>query len=516
MYGLIGKMTAAAGRREDLIAILIDGTANMPGCLSYIIAKDPGEADAIWITEAWDNESSHKASLSLPSVKQAIAKARPLIAGFSNRVVTTPVGGHGLPKDAALVAPAVSNAQSPPASERFRTLLDEDWKYWMSQYPEAATAFGYPGQDARWTDYSPGGHRGARRPICEARSRGSTPSIAASSPPADQLNYDLYRDLIATAVEGLDFGNDAMPMRGVIPHNLRMPINQMEGMQQDIPRIISLMPAATVADYENIVARLRAAPALDRSDDRADASRGWRRADAAADHDARRARAGRGADRRRPDDEPAARRVHERSGRRSPPADRDRLTQAAVGGVRGRRQAGVRAAARVPRQDVPAGVPRRRSAPTALPKGAAMYAYNVRWHTTTALTPKEIHEIGLAEVKRIRAEMDAIIAKVGFKGELRRRSSSSCAPIRRSSTRDAASLVAGYRDIAKRADPGAGAAVRHAAAHAVRRRARARRDRAVADDGVLRAGRARRPAGPATCTRTPTSSTRGRSGRWRR
>jgi quinol monooxygenase YgiN len=96
MYGLIGKMTTAAGKRDELLAILLEGTTDMPGCLSYIIAIDPGDVDGIWITEAWDSRTSHEASLSLPSVKNAIAKARPLIAGFSNRVVTTPVGGLGL------------------------------------------------------------------------------------------------------------------------------------------------------------------------------------------------------------------------------------------------------------------------------------------------------------------------------------------------------------------------------------------------------------------------------------
>ena len=65
-------------------------------CLSYIVAKDTGDAEAIWITEAWDRKTSHDASLSLPSVKEAIAKGRTLIAGFGDRVVTTPVGGTGL------------------------------------------------------------------------------------------------------------------------------------------------------------------------------------------------------------------------------------------------------------------------------------------------------------------------------------------------------------------------------------------------------------------------------------
>lgn len=99
MYGLIGKMTAVQGQRDALIAILLEGVTTMPGmpgCLSYVIAKDPADANAIWITEVWDSQASHKASLSLPSVKQAIARGKPLIAGFGESFVTEPVGGHGL------------------------------------------------------------------------------------------------------------------------------------------------------------------------------------------------------------------------------------------------------------------------------------------------------------------------------------------------------------------------------------------------------------------------------------
>ena len=96
MYGLIGKMTATPGSRDALVGILLEGTTAMPGCLSYVVAHDPDNADAIWITEVWDSEASHKGSLSLPAVQGAIARARPLIAGFSDRVVTAPVGGVGL------------------------------------------------------------------------------------------------------------------------------------------------------------------------------------------------------------------------------------------------------------------------------------------------------------------------------------------------------------------------------------------------------------------------------------
>jgi uncharacterized protein (DUF885 family) len=54
-----------------------------------------------------------------------------------------------------------------------------------------------------------------------------------------------------------------------------------------------------------------------------------------------------------------------------------------------------------------------------LPNGAEWYAYLVRLHTTTGLTPDEVHELGLAEVARLRARMDRIRQQLGHKGDLR-------------------------------------------------------------------------------------------------
>jgi quinol monooxygenase YgiN len=96
MYGLIGQMTAVPGQRDALISILIEGVAGMPGCLSYVVAKDPADENVIWITEVWDSQANHQASVSLPSVKQAIARGKLLIAGFGKSIVTEPLGGHGL------------------------------------------------------------------------------------------------------------------------------------------------------------------------------------------------------------------------------------------------------------------------------------------------------------------------------------------------------------------------------------------------------------------------------------
>ena len=91
MYGLIGQMLAAPGKCDELLAILGEGVNDMPGCLSYVIAKDPANVDALWITEVWTDKDAHAASLKLPAVQAAIAKARPIIAGFPQHFETIPV-----------------------------------------------------------------------------------------------------------------------------------------------------------------------------------------------------------------------------------------------------------------------------------------------------------------------------------------------------------------------------------------------------------------------------------------
>ena len=96
MYGLIGKMTAQAGKRSALTDILVKGVAGMPGCLSYVVADDPADTNVIWITEVWESKEAHAASLQLPSVRDAIAKGRPLIVGMERVAETSPVGGSGL------------------------------------------------------------------------------------------------------------------------------------------------------------------------------------------------------------------------------------------------------------------------------------------------------------------------------------------------------------------------------------------------------------------------------------
>src|SRR5262245_30134491 len=114
-------------------------------------------------------------------------------------------------------------AASPAAA--FRAQLDEDWRYWMAQYPELATQFGVPGHNARWTDYSQAAIEAREDYLRNSLERLNALDRAALDS-ADGLDFDLYHELLDSAVKGLAFGNDAVPIRTVVPHNLNMPMNQ--------------------------------------------------------------------------------------------------------------------------------------------------------------------------------------------------------------------------------------------------------------------------------------------------
>jgi len=96
MYGLIGRIRAVKDGRDELAAILA-GIGDMPGCLSYVVALEESDPQALWVTEVWESAEAHQASLGLPSVQSAIEQGRPLIAAFDQRIETEPIGAIGLP-----------------------------------------------------------------------------------------------------------------------------------------------------------------------------------------------------------------------------------------------------------------------------------------------------------------------------------------------------------------------------------------------------------------------------------
>lgn len=95
MYGLITKLTAWPGRRDALALTLLDPKVSRPGCCSYVVAFDPKEDDAIWVTEAWINQEAHTAALT-PETRDRLRPALDLIAVFGETTYTRPIGGIGL------------------------------------------------------------------------------------------------------------------------------------------------------------------------------------------------------------------------------------------------------------------------------------------------------------------------------------------------------------------------------------------------------------------------------------
>ena len=331
----------------------------------------------------------------------------------------------------------IARAGDAREGERLHRLFAADWDYSMREYPEAATWFGYPGHDHRWTDVSlPAIDRRNRE--LENPARVLATIDRARLTPADQVHHDLFERGVKEALDGRRFRGELMPL------------NQMEGVQQSIAQLLTMMPATSVTHYENLVARLRGVSIL-------------------VDQTIALMRAGLEAGLTPPRitlrDVPQQVRNQIVDDAMASPmlAAFTRFPEAVAGGERGR--LGKAAAEAFAGGVVPAYrrllaflesdyIPRSREtiAASDLPDGGSYYAYKVRQSTTTDFTPREIHDIGLAEVKRIRAEMDGVIESTGFAGSF-----SDFVDFLRTDPRfffeRPEDLLVAYRDICKRADP---------------------------------------------------------------
>jgi quinol monooxygenase YgiN len=98
VYGYINSMRTRPGRREEVVGILLGGVEGLGrvGCLQYTVAVDPEDEVTIRVTEVWESEEAHRASLELPETKAAIAGAMPLLTGEFETAATAVRGGLGL------------------------------------------------------------------------------------------------------------------------------------------------------------------------------------------------------------------------------------------------------------------------------------------------------------------------------------------------------------------------------------------------------------------------------------
>ena len=98
---MYGKITVHSGQRDTLVAILLQAAALLeqdPGCEIYVVNVSPAEPDTLWVTEVWDSQAAHAASLTRDDIKALIERGRPMIVS-GERIETMPVGGKGLRTD---------------------------------------------------------------------------------------------------------------------------------------------------------------------------------------------------------------------------------------------------------------------------------------------------------------------------------------------------------------------------------------------------------------------------------
>ena len=360
------------------------------------------------------------AGVALAAAVAGLGEAQPMRPDWKARI------------DAIAAKPGASDA------ERLNALLATWWDYTMMEYPEYATDVGYPGQDHRWTDRSL--EAVARREAeAELPDRVLRTIDRARLSPEDQVNYDLFRRDVNETLEGRRFKSQYLP------------INQMQGLQQEVASLLTRMSVRSVKNGEDLVARLEGVPAL---------------VDQAIVLMKEGVKAGITPPRitlrdvpqqilnqivEDPQKSPMLKPVLDLPDS-IPSADRERL--------RARAQAAYKdkvapAFQKLHRFFVDEYLPKTRETIAArdLPDGEAWYAFAVRTQTTTALSPREIHALGQAEVKRIRAEMDRVMKETGFKGSF-----AEFAAFLRSDPKfffqTPEDLLTAYRDICKRADPG--------------------------------------------------------------
>jgi uncharacterized protein (DUF885 family) len=307
----------------------------------------------------------------------------------------------------ALSASGEVEATSPlEAKSQLEALYEAEWQRWLREDPTLATSVGDPRYNDRWPDLS--------LPALEKTREADRAALAAlmkidiaGLPAADRLNYDIAKVQFGRRIAGAPF----KPYVYAISHLGSL---QNAGSVQTANELTEITPFATVRDYENWIARLRGFGAY--VDQVIELLRiGIREKRTQPRVIMERVRPQLAAQRvGHPEDSPFFT-PFKRFPPSVPAADVARLTAAGSEAIAA---AVLPAFARFEKFFDGTYLPAcRQSIGIAdTPDGGAFYRELIEYHTTTHLTAGEIHAIGLAEVKRIRGEMDKIIATVNFNG----------------------------------------------------------------------------------------------------
>jgi uncharacterized protein (DUF885 family) len=325
---------------------------------------------------------------------------------------------------------------------RLHELFKLHWEHEMSESPESATYNGYPGQSHRWVDLSLTAIERRRRELKSPIKAIHSISRSKLEVP-DQLSHDLFKRNSILALEGARFPEEYLQL------------TQLNGVHQDVAALVELMPRFTSNDYENIVARLKGVSLLvDQTLAllKAGVARGITPSKITLRDVPQQLKNQLTADAA----QCAFMRPFDQMPDAIPTTEQARLRREARSAIE---EEVFPAFRRLHEFLVVEYLPKAREpiAMTAMPDGQDWYAFRARQHTTTSLSPTEIHELGLGEVKRIRAEMDQVIAQVGTQGEFKGGFDEFLEFLRKDPRfyyRTGDDLLASYRNICKRADSG--------------------------------------------------------------
>lgn len=312
--------------------------------------------------------------------------------------------------------------------EALNALYAEVWQDRLQHHPEFATSVGDPRYNDRLDNYTAAAYNDelARG----AAFLGRLSAIADNAlPEADRLSRDLLLRALVEQQEGSVF------------QPWQMPVNQFSGLQVDLPQLASIAPFATAKDFDDYIARMHAVPtafaevttsieagiADHRTPPRILIEKVLTQTETLAGN--------------KPEDSPFARPLAKLPATLSA-VEQTRIRSELLLAIKNDVEpAYARFAKFLQSTYIPAG--RGEPGAWALPDGDAYYAFRVRQSTTTALSPAQIHQIGLDEVARDESDILAIAHKLGFPSIAALRASVAADPKQHPASREA--LLEVYR-----------------------------------------------------------------------
>lgn len=356
-----------------------------------------------------------------------------LATGFSAQAGKAPANK----KTASICAQLDEVVETGTPTQKLNRFFATQWKYNMTEYPEWATYVGYPGQNDRWSDHSLATiQRHRNETQCELAALIKIPRASLTG--EDRINFDLAKRGFEMGIEGGKFESEYLAL------------DHLGGLHMEVADMLTAMPKANKADYENMIARLNKVPLLEEQIEILLREGLKRKVTPVKMFLARVPSQFERVLTAKIEDSPIYKPFAE-IGVNIADADKVELQKRAKEAIEEKVYPALKKLKTFVVNDYIPGA-RTSISYADMPNGKAWYAHLVKSHTTTDLTPAELHELGLKEVARITQEMESVKAQAHFKGSLKDFNKFLLSDKQFYYT-NKEDLLKGFRTIAKKADP---------------------------------------------------------------